>query len=118
MRFSLWDYVTCLIHYQVTFEIILGVTRKYVLDKKYLKRHNVRKFPLLTTFGLFEFDTVVMPLTVYKTKTRVYLHNFAKKLLFICIMMVGCFGFNGPLRQYFSLNRAVSQREGERGEKW
>ena len=31
--------------------------------------------------------------------------------------LVGCFGFNGPLRQYFSLCRAVSQREGERGEK-
>ena len=27
------------------------------------------------------------------------------------------FGFNGPLRQYFSLYRAVSQRQGERGEK-
>ena len=27
------------------------------------------------------------------------------------------FGFNGPLRQYFSLYRAVSQKEGERGEK-
>ena len=26
-------------------------------------------------------------------------------------------GFNGPLRQYFSLYRAVSQREGERGER-
>ena len=31
--------------------------------------------------------------------------------------LVGCFGFNGPLRQYFSLYRAVFQREGERGEK-
>ena len=31
--------------------------------------------------------------------------------------LVGCFGFNGPLRQYFSLYRAVSQREGEGGEK-
>ena len=31
--------------------------------------------------------------------------------------LVGCFGFNGPLRQYFSLYRAVSQREGERGKK-
>ena len=30
------------------------------------------------------------------------------------IWLVGCFGFNGPLRQYFSLYRAVSQREGER----
>ena len=27
------------------------------------------------------------------------------------------FGFNGPLRQNFSLYRAVSQREGERGKK-
>ena len=27
------------------------------------------------------------------------------------------FGFNGPLRQYFSLYRAVSQREGDRGER-
>ena len=25
--------------------------------------------------------------------------------------LVGCFGFNDPLRQYFSLYRAVSQRE-------
>ena len=31
--------------------------------------------------------------------------------------LVGCFGFIGPLRQYFSLYRAVTQREGERGEK-
>ena len=27
------------------------------------------------------------------------------------------FGFNGPLRQFFSLYRAVSKREGERGKK-
>ena len=31
--------------------------------------------------------------------------------------LVGYFGFNGPLRQYFSLYRAVSQREGERRER-
>ena len=31
--------------------------------------------------------------------------------------LVGCFGFNGPSRQYFSLYQAVSQREGERGER-
>ena len=31
--------------------------------------------------------------------------------------LVGCFGFNSPLREYFSLYRAVSQREGDRGEK-
>ena len=33
------------------------------------------------------------------------------------IWLVGCFGFNGPLRRYFSLYRAASQREGQRGEK-
>ena len=31
--------------------------------------------------------------------------------------LVGCVGFSGPLIQYFSLYRAVSQREGERGDK-
>ena len=32
-------------------------------------------------------------------------------------LLVDSFGFNGPLRQYFSLYRTSSQREGERGEK-
>ena len=31
--------------------------------------------------------------------------------------LVGCFGFNGPLRQYFGLYRTVSQRERERERK-
>ena len=34
-----------------------------------------------------------------------------------CWLLVGCFGLNGPLRQYISPYRAISQREGERGEK-
>ena len=37
--------------------------------------------------------------------------------LFVC-WLVGCLRLNGPLRQYFSLYRAVSQREGERKERW
>ena len=37
--------------------------------------------------------------------------------VFESVSMVGCFGLNGPLRQYFSLYRAVTQREGEREEK-
>ena len=32
-------------------------------------------------------------------------------------LLVGCVGLNGPLRQYFSLYRAVSQRAGERKDK-
>ena len=35
----------------------------------------------------------------------------------VYVWLVGCLWFNGPLRQYFSLYRAVSQREGERGER-
>ena len=34
-------------------------------------------------------------------------------LMVVLVGLVGCFGLNGPLRQYFSLCRAVSQREGE-----
>ena len=32
----------------------------------------------------------------------------------VCRWLVGCFGFNGLLRQYFSLYRTMSQRERER----
>ena len=44
-------------------------------------------------------------------------------MLLLVVVVVAGFGwlvgfeFNGPLRQYFSLYRAVSQREGERGKK-
>ena len=34
-----------------------------------------------------------------------------------CLNWLVVFGFNGPLRQYFSQYQAVFQREGERGEK-
>ena len=33
-----------------------------------------------------------------------------------CNWLIGCFGFNDPLRLYFSLYRAVSQREGKKEE--
>ena len=49
-------------------------------------------------------------------KQIIILKSF-NSLIQIDLVLVGCFGFNGPLRQYFSLYRAASQREGERGEK-
>ena len=59
----------------------------------------------------------------FKSKCTISLHR-NRNSLFQCMYynksidwLVGCFGFNGPLRQYFSLYRAVSQREGERKEK-
>ena len=36
----------------------------------------------------------------------------------IFCLLAGCFRLNGPLRQYFSLYRAVSQRGGEKKERW
>ena len=46
-----------------------------------------------------------------------YLSSIISLFFFPLSGLVGCFGFNGPLRQYFSLYRAISQREGERKEK-
>ena len=40
-----------------------------------------------------------------------------KDPLWLVGLLVGCFGLNDPLRQYFSLYQAVSQREGDRKEK-
>ena len=40
-----------------------------------------------------------------------------KKIVNCYSCLVGCCGFNDPLGQYFSLYRAVSQREGERKKK-
>ena len=48
----------------------------------------------------------------------VYLgQSSARKGIVAIGWLVGCFGFNGSLRQYSSLYRAVSQRERERGER-
>ena len=48
------------------------------------------------------------------------LHEILHQIIFISPKRVGWLvgvGFNGPLRQYFSLYRAISQREGERGKR-
>ena len=56
-------------------------------------------------------NSVVPPLSVYP---RVVIPRSASKsdVRFYLCWLVGCFGF-----KYFSLYRAVSQREGDRGEK-
>ena len=48
-----------------------------------------------------------------KQLTSSHSHNVQVR----CVGWSVGFGLNGPLRQYFSLYRAVSQREGERNEK-
>ena len=47
-----------------------------------------------------------------------YIHGNLQLIILTCkVGWLVVFEFNGPLRQYFSLYRAVSQREGEREEK-
>ena len=53
--------------------------------------------------------------TIYSDQTILTYWDWDTKVKFD--WLVGCFGLNDPLRQYFSLYRAVSQREGERKEK-
>ena len=97
--------------------------------------------------GCFPFKrgwSIIINSSYQRTASRPKTHNFLKKskkskkskqkrIMFCTKMLskeylrkyslrevgwlVGCFGLNGPLRQYFSLYRAVSQREGERKEK-
>ena len=57
------------------------------------------------------FGGVFLP---FEVLNRTYFDTFLESLGLD--WLVG-FGFNGPLRQYFSLYRAVSQRVGGRGKK-
>ena len=64
--------------------------------------------------GCLDIFTLIYPFSFLSSS----LWEMARYRLKYCLKgLVGCFGFNGPLRQYFSLYRAVSQREGERKEK-
>ena len=74
------------------------------------------KFPQIETLHIFSDGLV----TQYRQKGNFFLFSseMGKKGFKMHLgWLVGCFGFNGPFRQYFSLYRAVSQREGERKEK-
>ena len=58
---------------------------------------------------------VLVP-TIPPTSLIEFTENFVDFFTMIC-WLVCCFGFSSPLRQYFSLYQAVSQRVGETGEK-
>ena len=71
---------------------------------------------------LSSYDAIVMSLEGEKDPKAIGLFQFTANslnLLFSALLIgwLVDFGFNGPLRQYFSLYRVVSQREGERGKK-
>ena len=48
----------------------------------------------------------------YSKPSYAYALNISHRARSTPSMVVGCFGLNGPLRQYFNLYRAVSQGEG------
>ena len=58
-------------------------------------------------------------LSFHSLNDNLFVKDFCKTVLARVIIFGWCcwFGFSGPLRQYFGLYRAVSQRGGERGEK-
>ena len=54
----------------------------------------------------------------YVCHSRIIVTELALNLHTVLVgWLVGCFGFYGPLKQYFSLCQAVSLREGEGLEK-
>ena len=68
-------------------------------------------------YAIFGFDTewqLILDSRLNSVTASTHLYCTVKQWIG---WLVGCFGLNGPLRQYFSLYPAVSQREGEGKEK-
>ena len=74
---------------------------------------NLQEMKVKPPLCLFKIYHMYDPVSV---KKNVHMYT-SPKLCETLDWLVGCFGLNGPLRQYFSLCRAISQREGERKEK-
>ena len=91
-----------------------GVEDKFVTSSKTSESCKVREKNHVHLHGQ-SIDATPTPSANGQTVNKKYMY-YQKVNLFYCCWLVG-FGFKGPLRQYFSLYRAVSRREGERGEK-
>ena len=76
-----------------------------------VKGHSDFKVKCLT-FGLYTKVSNSGPHGPLVIDTKAVFFVLDEKVFFS--WLVGCLGFNGPLRQYFSLYRAVSQREGRK----
>ena len=78
------------------------------LDAKFIWPSDYKRFSLVHDFLLRSSFMKFLILQILSSGTRASIFSVG--------WLVG-FGFNGPLRQYFSLYRAVSQREEEIGKK-
>ena len=88
-----------------------------VHSQQYVRR--IQTFARLPIETDVELDVLYssQPEQVCGSGLSVYVVANCNKSGFNIFWLVGWFGFNGPLRQYLSLYRAASQREGDRGEK-
>ena len=68
----------------------------------------------LTNPGLLTYELGALPIALRGPAKSVTSNSRIKVDWF---GLFGCFTLNGPLQQYFSLYKAVSQREGERKKK-
>ena len=80
--------------------------------------NSIENFFLFYTLLFLVWDAILTDLFLFNFKTTHCKNHFDTNLVKIhkrlFSWLVGCFGLNGSLRQYYSLYRAVSQREGER----
>ena len=95
---------------------LMPIWRDNKLDRS---KMTVMRFLVISVF-LHAFESSTMTAELGKDEAfeiRCYriLYNFSP--LISVKGSVGCFEFSGPLRQYFSLYRAISQREGKKQRK-
>ena len=98
---SFFPLCTCMFLFSVTFGVGAGLLTRFIISVIYFltSLHVPDRCPL-------HFPPLPPPPT-----------HIDKCLGGAFDWLVGWFGVNGPLRQYFSLYRTVSQREGERKER-
>ena len=85
----------------------------YALSQRIILKH-MTQFPNLAKLATIALCTQV---TSVECERSFRTQNRIKSKFRYFFLLVGCLGLNGPLRQYFSLYRAVFQREGVRKEK-
>ena len=106
---------------------IINIRKKITLN--YPKYNNVCSYGIFSLGLKNEFEKAVVNepsvfellkfycISVYIGPSRRKRGRKEREMISERKWLVGCVEFNGPLRQYFSLYRAVSQREGDRVEK-
>ena len=118
-------YISQLIQFARVFSHVDDLnTRNKILTAKFLRQgyryHKIRKASSKFYWRLFDivskYNVGLKTLLLQDLSEPEFCGDLAYKFRKIIgkNWLVGCFGLNDPLRQYFSLYRAVSQREREK----